>query len=703
MGELRLERLGDAGMQALAVAVQQAGIGGVAHQGVLEGIGGLWRRAAAIDQAGGDQLVERAAELALVERGHRGEQFVGEGAAERGAELGDGLGAGQPVEPRHQRVLQAGRNLELDRLDIVRVALEQRPGDLLDEQRHAVGLADDLLDDRGRQGPRAGDLGDERQAPPAVEPLEPDRQHMGIARPGRIEARPEGDHDEDRQGLGALDQPAEQGQRAGIEQAGILEIHHHRAARRQAGEMVEQCSGHALALLLRLLCQRRIARLGRDPEQGSDRRRGLRPVRSGAGEQPLELGQPARRRVGGVQAGAALQQLDHAVEGGVLVIGRAVIAEAIAGFAAQAFEQRLHQARLAHARLARQQHDLAAPRLRLRPAAADHCQLALAPDEGGERALMQRLEAAPRAALADHVPGRDGGRDALQLVLAEIGALEQRMDQLAGRGADHHAVGLGDPLQPRREVGGLADHRMPALRPAADQLADHYQAGGDADAGLQRHARDRPQLVDRGDDRERRPDRALGIVLMGMRIAEIDQHAVAEILRDGAVEAADQLGGTAVKGGDDGLQILGIEPVRQRRRADQVAEHDGELAALRGGVAAGILDGGGRFRRGQLQRHAAIPAEARIPGIESAAGRTARERQPAAAAEIAAAPQAGAAPWAIEGRHGLPDRRLVKGRGTLTFAAGVLAANREAAHRCVASRAIQPVSTIDRMTAPANR
>ena len=84
---------------------------------------------------------------------------------------------------------------------------------------------------------------------------------------------------------------------------------------------------------------------------------------------------------------------------------------------------------------------------------------------------MQRLEAAPRAALADHVPGRDGGRDALQLVLAEIGALEQRMDQLAGRGADHHAVGLGDPLQPRREVGGLADHRMPALRPAALKMA----------------------------------------------------------------------------------------------------------------------------------------------------------------------------------------------------------------------------------------
>jgi hypothetical protein len=59
VGKPRLERLGDAGVQPLAVAVQQAGVGGVANQGVLEGIGRLRRRAAAIDQAGGARRARR--------------------------------------------------------------------------------------------------------------------------------------------------------------------------------------------------------------------------------------------------------------------------------------------------------------------------------------------------------------------------------------------------------------------------------------------------------------------------------------------------------------------------------------------------------------------------------------------------------------------------------------------------------------------
>src|SRR4029077_2925652 len=87
---------------------------------------------------------------------------------------------------------------------------------------------------------------------------------------------------------------------------------------------------------------------------------------------------------------------------------------------------------------------------------------------------------------------------------------------------------------------------------------------------------------------------------------------------------------------------------------------------------------GGPSRGRELRGGAATAAVARVPRVEPAAGRAAGERQPAAAAEIAAAPQGGAAPWAIEGRHGLPDRRLVKGRGTLTSAGGLLAANREA-------------------------
>jgi uncharacterized protein YqeY len=47
----------------------------------------------------------------------------------------------------------------------------------------------------------------------------------------------------------------------------------------------------------------------------------------------------------------------------------------------------------------------------------------------------------------------------------------------------------------------------------------------------------------------------------------------------------DRLGAAAMIGADDGAQILRIEVCRQCGRADQVAEHQGELAAL-GGICS---------------------------------------------------------------------------------------------------------------------
>ena len=81
--------------------------------------------------------------------------------------------------------------------------------------------------------------------------------------------------------------------------------------------------------------------------------------------------------------------------------------------------------------------------------------------------------------------------------------------------------------------------------------------------------------------------RALGVVLMRLRIAEINQHAVAHVLGDKPAKAADGVGDAAMIGADDLAQILGIEARRQRRRADQIAEHDGQLPPL------GRVDGGG--------------------------------------------------------------------------------------------------------------
>ena len=67
---------------------------------------------------------------------------------------------------------------------------------------------------------------------------------------------------------------------------------------------------------------------------------------------------------------------------------------------------------------------------------------------------------------------------------------------------------------------------------------------------------------------------------MRLRIAEIDQHPVAHVFGDKAVEPGDHLGDGAVIGGDDLAQILGIEPRGERGRADQIAEHHRQLPAF---------------------------------------------------------------------------------------------------------------------------
>jgi len=67
---------------------------------------------------------------------------------------------------------------------------------------------------------------------------------------------------------------------------------------------------------------------------------------------------------------------------------------------------------------------------------------------------------------------------------------------------------------------------------------------------------------------------------MRLGIAEINEHAVAHILGDKTAKAADGVAHAAMVGADDLAQILGIEAGRQRRRADQIAEHHGHLAPL---------------------------------------------------------------------------------------------------------------------------
>jgi hypothetical protein len=103
------KRGGDVRMQLLATLPEQALIGGVTHQRVLKDVGGRRRNAAAEDELGSDQTIQRGHEIGLRQRNDCRKQLVVELAANAGADLCHLLRRGEPIEARHQRVVQRRR------------------------------------------------------------------------------------------------------------------------------------------------------------------------------------------------------------------------------------------------------------------------------------------------------------------------------------------------------------------------------------------------------------------------------------------------------------------------------------------------------------------------------------------------------------------------------------------------------------------
>ena len=81
-------------------------------------------------------------------------------------------------------------------------------------------------------------------------------------------------------------------------------------------------------------------------------------------------------------------------------------------------------------------------------------------------------------------------------------------------------------------------------------------------------------------DGERRPHRALGVVLLRLRIAEQRHQPVAEPLQHMAAEPGHRRRGFVEIGVDEVAPVLGVELAREARRADEIAEHDRDRAAL---------------------------------------------------------------------------------------------------------------------------
>ncbi len=142
--ELLIDRAGDQPMQILAAALEQSLVGRVSDQRVLELVSRVGGDAAHIKQFRVGQLAQRALQIFFGDRMDRVQQLVGELAADHGADLDDLPGRPQPIQPRHQRIMQGRRDLAPGELRAA--TFEHRPCQLLDKQRHPAGALDHRRD-----------------------------------------------------------------------------------------------------------------------------------------------------------------------------------------------------------------------------------------------------------------------------------------------------------------------------------------------------------------------------------------------------------------------------------------------------------------------------------------------------------------------------------------------------------------------------
>ncbi len=292
-----LQQVEETGVQGDALDLEQALVGGIADQGVLEQIGGVGRRAPAKHQLGLHQAAHRVGQLGLGQVGERGDGGVIEGAADDGGGLGHHLDGLQPIEPRHQRVVQRGRDRQgaQGTVEVIRVGLlaehgrlDHRLGHLLDEQGHAVGPRGDLVEENLGQALAARDAADDRLGRRPRQPVQRQPRHHRVAGEGGDEGRAGGDQQEDAGALHAIERELDQLQRRRVDPVRVLDHPQHWLLAGEPGELADEGGQRLVAALRRRQRQRAVARLAVQTHECGNERRGGAHIVHGRAEQRLQ-------------------------------------------------------------------------------------------------------------------------------------------------------------------------------------------------------------------------------------------------------------------------------------------------------------------------------------------------------------------------------------------------------------------------------
>ena len=563
------------------------------------------------------------------------------GALEHGALLGP-----QPLDARREQRLDGRRHLEARQLDpggpaialaLERAVVHEHADELADEERDCLRSSAST-----RPATAAGSssapitFAASRVAAPASSPASVTTS--ATRPPGTVSdertSRSSGraaDEDEQRHVGAPLDQVLGQVEQQRLGPLEVVDREHDRLRRGERGEEAAHDEE-------RLLRRRRRAGEQRGDPVGDAAALGIVAGHGG-------LDRRAQRVAAGalVDAKMRAQRLGDRRERGAA--GRVAVRGQDGRAVAEPARDLVDEARLAEARRAEDHGEPRAPARDGRVVDRHQPpQLVVAPDERRRRCARRPLE-------RDDAVRRDRLGAALEREDAEGLERHELAHQAPRRLADQHVAVVRLLLQARGDVQRIADAGRVVV-------ADDDLAGVDRDAQPD-VADDRAllarELAERVLDADRGAHGADGVVLGHARHAEGAHDAVAEELHDGAAVRFDRDAHRAVVAVHHAAHGLGVEPFVQRRRADEIGEHDRDHLARDG--ALGRRDGAG------AERGAAAAAELRRGSTRTAARRTAPLE--ARAAFLAERRADGVLVLARRAVHGLPMTSGISSSGSM--------------------------------------
>ncbi len=356
-GELLHQHLRDAGVELAARALEQRLVSGLLHEGVLEDVCRVGREPAGVDQLGLHQPGERRLQLGVREARCGPDEPVGELPADRRRDLGHLLGGPQPIEPRHQGVLE-GRGDRARRSRLVPLFLQHRLGELFDEERHPVGAEGDRLHQLVEARGASRDAGHHLAHVAATQATEGHVRLMRQQGPRGPELRPSRAEDQHGRRLAPLDQHPQQLERRRVDPLEILDHEDRGLDPREADDPADHRGEEAPPLRLGGERERGIPIRKRQTQQRGHERHGVGRRQVHRGEGTLEADDLLLDRFVSPPDERLTEDLGHRIEGGVLVVRRSSALDPHVRLAGQVLPEALREPGLPDPRLARDDDDL---------------------------------------------------------------------------------------------------------------------------------------------------------------------------------------------------------------------------------------------------------------------------------------------------------------------------------------------------------